>query len=106
MVEEERKDADEECSCGHFLDSRKSHSVASSGTAKATIMDSSFVHLPVHLYQHVIDEGTRKPSFVTSSYGGASNFLQTYQHLQEMIRASHSGGDGAKLCVDCITRYV
>ena len=113
MAEEERKDADyEECTCGHFLDTRKSQSEAldgasrgqlpSSGTAKAT-MDSSFVHLPTHLYQHV-DDTIRKPP-VASFFASSSKFLETYQHLQEMIRASQSGGDGAMLCPDCVIRY-
>lgn len=110
-MQEESKDADcEECTCGHSLDARKSQSLAGSrshlssptGATKAA-MDSSFVHLPIHLYQHV-DEATRKPSFA-SSYDGASKFLETYQHLEEMIRVSQSGGDGAKLCAECITRY-
>ena len=108
MMEEESKDADyEECTCGHSLNARKSQSPDASRSdlpSPKASMDSSFVHLPIHLYQHV-DEATRKPSFA-SSYGGASKFLETYQHLQEMVRVSQSGGDGAKLCAECITRYV
>lgn len=119
MMEEERKESDDEqCTCGHFLtvkettaDTRMqaSTSIGRKGlpTAKPGIMESSFVHLPVHFYQHVEDATlARKAPTVGSSYASSSNFLETYQHLQEMIRASQSGGDGVLLCADCISRYV
>jgi len=129
MTDEERKDDDEfdevgeeECTCGHFFDTRKSElrafdSAASSSSSssdqlssKGTIsMDTSFVHLPIHLYQHVLDEATRTPpvpAFFAAHSSTIPKSLEMYMHLQEMIRASQTGGDGANLCADCINRYV
>lgn len=116
MSEEERKDADdfEECSCGHYRDTTKSQSAGVGDhhlpSSKTTTMDASFVHLPIHVHRHFgsSDDATtwnNKPPFVASFFANnASKCLETYQHLQELIRASQSGGDGAMLCADCISR--
>lgn len=104
-MEEERKEEEEEepCSCGHgqILDSQKSESVAKQSSSRQA-MDSSFVHLPAHLSQPV-DEQFRKPR-VPIPFATSPSSLDTYQHLQDLIRAAQSGGDGVRLCADCISR--
>jgi hypothetical protein len=98
-MEEERKqpEEDEECTCGNF----KSESVLKHSSSRQS-MDSSFVHLPAHLSQPA-DDLLQKPR-ISVPYATSPSSLDTYQHLQDLIRAAQSGGDGVWLCADCISR--
>ena len=81
MSEELKQQEEDICTCGHDPLRRP--------------MDSSFVHLPAH--QQSPDERKPRMSFATTS-------LDTFRHLQELMKAAQSGGDGVRLCADCIGR--
>ena len=102
MMDEERKqpEDDEVCTCGHFLDTTSK--TAESGGKPSLRMDSSFVHLPAHLSQPA-DDAVQKQR-IPIPFATSPSALDTYQHLQDLIRAAQNGGDGVKLCTDCISR--
>ncbi|CAB9503819.1 expressed unknown protein [Seminavis robusta] len=97
---------EEVCTCGHFLGPHGSpikHTVA----GKTGAIDASFVHLPAHLYQPVEGDDSapidRKKS-VPFSVAASSKSLLECEHLNELNRAAQNGGDGVRLCADCINR--
>lgn len=95
----QQQQAEEECTCGHFHDTGKSHKQASVSSSR---MDSSFVHLPAHLSQAATEDGVK--SRVPISFATSPSSFDAYQHLQELTRAAQNGGDGVRLCADCIHR--
>jgi hypothetical protein len=131
---DQEEEDDDVCRCGLYLDASSTESFLGKqpqpqpqpqppGSTKATCtsMDASFVHLPAHLqynymYQPAAEEGGDE-DFMHSNYYPAkwkrlvpflhatsSAFLDTAQHLGELHRAAHSGGEGVHLCADCISR--
>jgi hypothetical protein len=125
--DEEEKEKEDPCTCGHFLDAQHfagpltSTTSPSNSSSNKYYLDASFVQIPALLYhhhhhhhhpqpQHAVGTATRyygrSNSNNNSSNGNGNNFWEIHQHLDELIRASQMGGDGVLLCADCISRYV
>ncbi|CAB9504983.1 expressed unknown protein [Seminavis robusta] len=97
---------EEVCTCGHFLGPH-GFPVTQPVTGKAGAIDASFVHLPAHLYQPVEGDDsapTDRKRSVALSLAASSKFLLECEHLNELNLAAQNGGDGVRLCADCINR--